>query len=334
MNKKYILIAALSVLCNSYLQAQNTETVLPPADSIFADEFVITPRVKQDTVILPEGVYVMDTLATDDKYRKIVIYSNKTWEYYDLERPSIDSTLIYDNLWDTEALHAYKSVPLASLPDSVDLLLTDAEHGACIPYQKKVYSGYKVRRGRSHNGVDLPLTVGDTIYAAFDGVVRYLGEGGETGGYGKLLIIRHSNGLETYYGHLSKRIVQVGEAVKAGEPIALGGNTGRSTGPHLHFETRYMGQTFDPERIFDFENGTLRQEMFTLYKHYFSIYSHYGQTTAQSKASSERIVYTVKKGDTLSKIASRYGTTVSKICQLNKISSTKTLRIGEKLIVR
>ncbi|MBP5210729.1 MAG: peptidoglycan DD-metalloendopeptidase family protein, partial [Bacteroidales bacterium] len=166
------------------------------------------------------------------------------------------------------------------------------------------------------------------------GVVRYIGYTRETGGYGNLVIIRHPNGLETYYGHLSKHLVAADEMVKAGEVIGLGGSTGRSTGPHLHFEARYKGQTFDPSRLIDFETGALRDTILTLHDHYFSIYSHYGQTDEESKAAAGRIVYTVKSGDTLGAIASRYGTTVNNICNLNGISSKKVLKIGERLIVR
>ena len=164
-----------------------------------------------------------------------------------------------------------------------------------------------------------------------------------SGGYGSVVVIRHVNGLETYYGHLTKYIVKSGDVVKAGELIGYGGSTGRSSGPHLHFETRYKGQAFDPERIFDFQTGALRNEIFTLKKHYFNVNSHYGMSdelsaklsTRPPKApSSGAVYYKVKSGDTLSKIAKRHGTTVQKICQLNGIKASKTLQIGMRLRVK
>jgi len=292
---------------------------------------------EQDTTTmeLPDSaVYVMDTLNTQDKYLKIIIYSNHTWQYFDQGRPVIDTSNFFQGWTEDNQIHAFKDVKLAELPEEVDLKLVDDENPYCVPYQTKVYSGYKYRRSRPHNGVDLSLHTGDTIRAAFNGVVRFSSGGAATGGYGNLIVIRHTNGLETYYGHLSKRLVETDEPVKAGEIIGLGGSTGRSTGPHLHFETRYMGQSFDPERVFDFEQGALRDTILNLKKHYFSIYSHQGQTDKESKAAAGRVIHTVKKGENLGVIARKYGTTVNAICRLNNMSSKKVLRIGQKLIVR
>lgn len=275
--------------------------------------------------------FPIDTLKTDDKFVDIVIYDNHTWEFLKYERPDIDSTAVYDDFFDIEALHAH--YPNESIPAEVDICLTDDEHSFCVPFQGKVSSRFKIRHRRPHYGLDVALNTGDSIRAAFDGVVR-IATGYRTGGYGNLIILRHSNGLETYYGHLSKLLVDVGEPVKAGEVIGLGGSTGRSTGPHLHFETRYRGKAFDPERIFDFEEGELRSSDFCLKKDYLSIYSHYGQSDKQSKAASQAKYYKVRKGDTLGKIASRNGTTVSKLCRLNGIKPSKTLRVGQRIRVR
>jgi len=276
----------------------------------------------------------IDTISTEDKFKKIILYEDFTWDYLNLEKPKIDDEEDFYEYWDTDKIHAFKGSPLSELPDEIILNIADSTNHYCIPYTGKVFSGYKFRHTREHQGVDLSLKTGDPIRAAFDGVVRIAEKSSKTGGYGNLIVIRHSNGLETYYGHLSQFLVDVDELVKAGEIIGYGGSTGRSTGPHLHFETRYHGQSFDPERLFDFKNGTLRDSTFTLKKHYFSIYSHYGQNDEESLASSQRVLHTIKSGDTIGRLAVKYHTTTSKICKLNGISSTTLLRIGKKLIVR
>ena len=292
-----------------------------------------------------EGIAIpIDTLNTMDRYQKVVLFDNGTWLYYNLERPDIPDSLSQDH-WDTQTVHSYRDVALKDIPDSLLLHLVDSVHRWCIPHPGPITSQYKFRWHRPHRGVDIGLNTGDVIYAAFDGIVRVALPTSMTGGYGNVLVIRHMNGLETYYGHLSKYIVKSGDIVKAGEPIGYGGSTGRSTGPHLHFETRYMGQAFDPERIFDLENGTIRSEEFMLYKHYFNINSHYGQTDKQSLnaskkapqdsgSKSKKVYYTVKKGDTLSKIAKKYSTSVNQICKINGIRQNKKLQIGQKLRVK
>lgn len=135
-----------------------------------------------------------------------------------------------------------------------------------LPVPGKVTSnyGYRARFGRMHKGVDLALKVNDTVRAAFDGKVRLTNY--EAKGYGNYVILRHNNGLETIYGHLNKHLVKDGQEVKAGDPIGLGGNTGRSTGPHLHFETRFMGYAINPAGIFDFENQTIHSEQYLFTK--------------------------------------------------------------------
>ena len=317
MKKTLFVAFAIIIAIHCNLNAQKTD--------------IDISSFSKDTVNRPLAI---DTLDTNDKYTKLVLLNNLTWRFLFIERPKIDSSSIYDKYWDTKTLHAYKSYPADSIPDEVDICLIDSTHHYNPPITGVVRSGYSFRRTREHQGIDIPLHTGDTVRAAFDGVVRYIGFTRETGGYGNLVIIRHDNGLETYYGHLSKHLTTVGETVKAGEIIGLGGSTGRSTGPHLHFEVRYKGQTFDPARLINFETGELRTPLLTLHKHYFSIYSHYGQTDEESKAAAGRIVHTIRSGDTLSGLAARYGTTISRICQLNGISSNKVLRIGERIIVR
>ena len=275
----------------------------------------------------------VDTLATGDKFTNIILFEDFTWKFLDLGKPVFDEEKMYEG-WNTSSIHAFKEIPLEDLPEQAIVPLADSLVQACVPIANKVRSRYSFRRVREHRGTDIALSTGDSIRSAFDGVVRVKEVTRNTGGYGNLLVIRHTNGLETYYGHLSRFLVDTGEIVKAGEVIGLGGNTGRSTGPHLHFETRYMGKAFDPERVFDFEQGTVRDSVLVLKKHYFSIYSHYGQADEESLAASQRIIHTIRSGDTLGALAIKYGTTVSQLCRWNGITSKTTLRIGRRLIVR
>lgn len=214
----------------------------------------------------------VDTLQTSDPQTKVIIFSNNTWSYY---RPGLAAEMknlkVYREHWDTTQVFAYRTIELASLPSVVELKLFDDLSRFHTPIQGKVFSKYGPRGRRNHNGVDVPLKTGEPIYAAFDGRVRYSKY--NTGGFGNLVILRHPNGLETWHAHLTKRNVEAGEYVKSGQVIGFGGNTGRSRGPHLHFETRYCDQTFDPERLFDFETGQIRYQTFALDKRYFNIHS-------------------------------------------------------------
>ena len=290
------------------------------------------------------GIIPLDTLQTINEAVKIVIYNDNSWKYV-LNREVAKDSTIFEKYWDTTTLFPYKEVDMSEMPKSVVIDLVDSLTSYHCPYQGSVHprGKYGPRRRRQHQGVDLPLKTGDPVYATFCGRVRISQY--NRGGYGNLVIIRHDNGLETYYGHLSERLVEPDQWVEAGQIIGLGGSTGRSTGPHLHFETRYYGQSFDPERLIDFKNGTLSRETFLLKKSFFSIYSNAGQDfddeaeveKADKKEAAERAAvtyHTIKSGDTLGALARRYGTTVSKLCSLNGIKSTTILRLGRKLRVR
>ena len=154
-----------------------------------------------------------------------------------------------------------------------------------------------------------------------------------------------THGLETYYGHLSERLVQPNQWVEAGQIIGLGGSTGRSSGPHLHFETRYYGQVFDPERLIDFKNGVLLRETFLLKKSFFSIYSNAGQDfddeldsdgpdSGQTPPAQDPQYHRIRSGETLSLIARKYGTTVNTLCRMNGIKSPSHIRSGSTIRVR
>ena len=313
------------------------------ADSVAALQLRLRPT-KIESIFDTNGLTVIDTLMTDNDAVQVILYSNNSWKYVRNREIAKDST-IFEKYWDTTTLFPYREVDMSGMPKSVVIDLVDSLTNYHCPYQGSVHprGKYGPRRRRQHQGVDLPLKMGDPVYATFCGRVRISQY--NKGGYGNLVIIRHDNGLETYYGHLSERMVQPGQWVEAGQIIGLGGSTGRSTGPHLHFETRYYGQSFDPERLIDFKNGTLSRETFLLKKSFFSIYSNAGQDFEDEIANEEQDkkeaaekaamkYYKIRSGDTLGAIARRHGTTVSNICRLNDIKSTTILRIGRSLRVR
>ena len=313
------------------------------ADSIAALQLRLRPT-KIESIFDSNGLTVIDTLTTDNDAVQVILYSNNSWKYIRNREIAKDST-IFEKYWDTSTLFPYREVDMSGMPKSVVIDLVDSLTSYHCPYQGAVHprGKYGPRRRRQHQGVDLPLKMGDPIYAAFCGRVRISQY--NKGGYGNLVIIRHDNGLETYYGHLSERMVEPGQWAEAGQIIGLGGSTGRSTGPHLHFETRYYGQSFDPERLIDFKNGTLSRETFLLKKSFFSIYSNAGQDFDDEIANEEQDkkeaaekaamkYYKIRSGDTLGAIARRNGTTVSNICRLNGIKSTTILQIGRSLRIR
>lgn len=222
--------------------------------------------------------------------------------------------------WNNEYVHAYKD---AIVPETYKFDLTNF----CMPTTNTRITdvfGYRPRRRRMHYGLDIKVYVGDTIRAAFDGKVRIVKNQGRRG-YGKYVVIRHDNGLETVYGHLSKQLVEINQLVKAGEPIALGGNTGRSTGSHLHFETRFLGIPINPALMFDFEKQDIMADSYAFVKAKGS------SAKAGGMSKGEGMFYKVKRGDTLGRIAARQGTTVSRLCKLNRITTRTILRPGQVL---
>jgi len=199
-------------------------------------------------------------------------------------------------------------------------------HPCDCPTSPAPTSRFGLRRNlnRYHYGIDTRLRTGDPVYSVFDGVVR-IARRSPT--YGFLVVVRHHNGLETYYAHLSRLLVTPGREVRAGELIGLGGNTGRSRGAHLHFEVRYLGAPINPEHIIDFEKRDLIDPVLNLSAEHF-------QYLEEVKKLQQAQFHTVRSGETLGAIARRYGTTVNAICNLNGIRSTSIIRVGQRLRVR
>lgn len=236
--------------------------------------------------------------------------------------PLSDSASDYYKVWSTTSINPYE-VAIKDLPDSVLINCT----GFCYPTEsRRVTSRFGIRGSRFHYGIDLGIHYGDTIRSSFNGRVRLVKY--DRHGYGRYVVIRHDNGLETLMGHLSKTLVAVGDSVLAGQPVGLGGNSGRSTGPHLHYELRFLGNAFNPERLIEFGSASIPEEKYMLT--IADTYSHKADLDEMAKAAYHR----VKSGDTLSRIAKRYGTSVRRLCALNHMKETSILQIGQRIRYR
>lgn len=256
-----------------------------------------------------------------------------------IQSPSAE---LYDD-WDNT--YAHKAT---ELPDSFRI---DLRHFHMPTTSRVITSNFGSRWGRQHKGIDLKVYIGDTIRSAFSGKVRMVKY--ERGGYGKYVVIRHANGLETIYGHLSKQLVEENQVVRAGEVIGLGGNTGRSTGSHLHFETRLCGVALNPAILFDFRAQDVVADSYLFRKNTYMAESSeanrlrgkigngsYTREEVQGEmayepeteqAVEEKQYHKVAKGETLSAIAKKRGVTVSSLCKLNRISKRSRLRPGQIL---
>ena len=347
--RKLLMASALVFAVTGAVKAQTLDTSPKPMTRQRADlllqNTIITGPVK--SLIPGEHSGAIDTLETGNPEVKIVLFADNTWKYIK-NADILETERYFKENWN-DYPDAYR-LEYSQLPERTTLWLVDDNSQYCCPNPVAVYSKFGYRHRRRHQGVDLPLKTGDPVRVAFDGKVRV---SKYYRGYGNLVIVRHNNGLETFYGHLSARDVEAGDWVSAGQIIGKGGSTGRSSGPHLHFETRYKGYAFDPEWLIKFPEGNLRSATFTLKRKYLNPASHYvpesedeeeeillaeqeEREAAAKKAAQQASVqyYTIRKGDTLGKIASRYHTTVSKLCKLNNISPKTTLKIGRRIRVR
>lgn len=317
---------------------------IPPVqEKLVPENFVSEP------VFFPKGDGVgVDTLDIGDGFLQIVLRDDHTW-YYTKNFSKMAESDVFTGHWSENVVNPYNDVKESDLPYRSSICLADSASSFVCPYVTKVYSKFGYRYGRRHQGVDLPLAMGTPVKAAFDGRVRL---SAYVSGYGNLIIIRHENGLETFYGHLSKRLVKAGDWISAGQEIGLGGSTGRSSGPHLHFETRYLGFAFDPQRIFDFETGDLRANVLVLRRSHLDPGSRYVPTSIEEEdeiyATDEQIIaeemriaaekaamkwHTVRSGDTVSGIAAKYGKTQKQIVSLNPGLNVNKIRIGQKIRV-
>ena len=268
------------------------------------------------------------------------------------EEARTPASQLYDDWNNTYAHRA------TELPDSFRINLKHF----CMPCKSRVVtSNFGARWGRAHKGLDIKVYIGDTIRAAWAGKVRIVKY--EGAGYGKYVVIRHNNGLETIYGHMSAWLVEENQTVKAGQAIGLGGNTGRSTGSHLHFETRLCGVALNPAIFFDFRNQDVVADYYMFRKATYereaiaanelrgkvgdggynasdvrgetmpggnAVAAHNALPASQMKNTAIRY-HKVVAGETLYGIAKRRGLTVDELCKLNHLSKDVKVRPGQLL---
>lgn len=310
------------------LHAQNATYRLPSEHTQLHQEMLASQDMRGSQIRVEDTQLFLDNLFKEE------------------EEPELD---IYTEGWDSKLVNAYVN---AVIPQTQDI---DVSHYV-MPHNGYITSpyGYRSRFRRMHNGIDIKVYVGDTIRAPFTGKVRLTNY--QRKGYGYYIIMRHNNGLETVYGHLSAFLVEPDQYVKAGDPIALGGNTGHSTGPHLHFETRFMGLPINPAAIFDFTNQTVHTDIFTFDKDTYKVARNYdpaannqyaaqwrqehpqpirtAATRTSGSSGSGAATYTVRKGDSLGKIANRNGISLQTLCRLNGIKTTTKIQPGQRLKLR
>lgn len=297
-----------------------------PDDVLFEDEFKDSSSTSEKYEMLPIKDPSMledeeDTVFFDDGDGELSVVEVN-------EQMNMDSVWVtiaqYYAIWDSRTINPYK-IDGADFKDTVTFILHDSTAGFnwSMPLDyNKMNSRFGMRKVRWHYGTDLDLNIGDPIKSVFDGIVRIVQFDGR--GYGRYVVVRHVNGLETLYGHMSATNVSVGQLVKAGEEIGKGGSTGRSTGPHLHFEVRYEGNAFNAESIFDFVNNKLQSRKFDLTPEHFKYL----------KEARKVYYHTVRSGESLGSISRKYRVSISQLCKLNRITTKTMLRVGRKLRIR
>lgn len=332
---KILLITTLFIGYNNYCYGNDNDDS-DPSKKDTVEALVITPsnplyksisELSGERIIsMIDSLLELDDMPIDlikeindyaeDKLLEHNFYNSLTY-YYDNSAIPANSTY---GKWDTKNISPYID-DITKNDSSLILTLTDPENNCnfVAPLKSPVItSNYGWRNGRNHSGIDLDLQVWDPVVAAFDGMVRVALY---HPGYGRVVVIRHYNGLETLYAHLHRFKVKAGDIVEAGQVIGLGGSSGHSTGSHLHFEVRYKGKTLNPKNIISFKKNKLISDSLELIKHKWDY-------TALPVGVD---YYTIEKGDYMYKIAHKYGLTVSELCELNGIKRNKVLIVGRKL---
>ena len=248
-------------------------------------------------------------------------HSKLTFDRDELSDQILKNDTLFKEYWFPEDVFPVLS-PIGE-NDSVYITLVQGQEMFYYNYWGQFNWEYGPRWGRMHRGIDLGLNTGDTLRSVFNGIVRYAQF--NEGGYGNCVVIRHFNGLETLYAHMDQILVASGQLVFSSDVIGLGGTTGRSDGPHLHFETRYKGRSFNPLNIFDKNSGSLHADNIVLRKK---------DITDPFIPKPEKKYHKVKGGETLSQIARKYGKTTSQLQMLNGIKNSNLINIGQQIRVK
>ena len=295
-----------------------------------------------------------------DKYRRI-FFENDIM-YLDPESGEMISSQIYDSLaiansdydiicynglnhWDSTQFHVYKKQP--KYPFLIKF--TNLHFNPPVEGKQVVTSRFGKRRRGPHRGIDIDLVTGDDVMSVLDGVVRFVNY---SSGHGKTVVIRHDNGMETVYAHLSKYNVKVNDRVFQGQVIGEGGITGNARGSHLHFEVRYNGVAIHPEYIFDFTDFTIADHSIYVTKKWTNPLYHYStrQSDIECICSIEDVekelvrprpemqealvlstTHVVRKGDTLYSIARQYNCSINHLVKVNGITNPSRLKIGQSI---
>ena len=330
-----LILCLFFVVCNSIAQknidsADSIDYMSVDTSSLLEDTYVIDHEMDEeldtayDHVVNDSSVVLLDSsfFSEMDTTKmsalvKALIRDNIYWIAIDSNFAIFDSMSV--NPYSFKGEKFSDTIPISLYEDD----LGDTVLPWSMPLNRSIInSDFGLRHYKWHYGTDLDLVIGDSVFACFDGVVRI--SKFNAGGYGNYVMLRHHNGLETLYGHMTERLVQVGQHVKAGDLIGWGGNTGRSSGPHLHFEVRYHGEALNPNNLYDFSAHKLKGSVYTVTPKDFK----YIKDLRAAK------YHRIRSGDTLSGLAIRYHTSVRRICQLNRISTRTVLRLGKTLRVR
>ncbi len=278
------------------------------------DEIALSPLNKNKVITIIDSLLDKNSLTPDE-----LALLNYCGGLYKASSGESSSIALPEDFWDFDESALFNIAPLTDLPNSAELIIQNDSLGHYAhPHLGQITSKYGLRNRRMHKGIDLELTKGTPVYASFHGIVRYAQK---KGNYGNVIIIRHYNGLETVYAHLSKIKVKAGELIKSGELIGLGGSTGRSSGPHLHYEVRYKGHALNPAAFISFDGGHLYGDTLLIKKSRWGIVAYPKNTST----------YVIQKGDSWMEVAKRYGLSVKELCALNGTEKRYYLKQGQVL---